>query len=94
MLSPLSLIPTELATATMVEPAEEMQVGGTVSLTSGGTYVGTEVREYLVEIDSETTPSFRWSLDGGATFNDSFVTIAAADTAIELSAGVTYLLIR
>ena len=75
---------------TEIDASEVMQVEGRATLTSGGTYLGTEAREYLVEIDSDdTTPSFRWSIDGGVSFNNIRVPVNVANTAIELSAGVT-----
>ena len=41
-----------------------------------GSYVGVEDREYLLEMDSNN--SFRWSLDGGATFNDKEIPLIAS----------------
>ena len=39
--------------------------------------------EYLIEIDSNgTTDTFRWSIDGGANFNESMVSIPADDCLI------------
>ena len=59
-------------------------VGGSVTLyeASGrdlhvtGNYMGVEDREYFLEMDSEN--SFRWSLDGGATFNDEEIILTAS----------------
>ena len=52
-------------------------------------HLGTTAREYLIEIDSNgTTDTFRWSVDGGANFNESAVSIPAG-LSYNLSAGVT-----
>ena len=41
-----------------------------------GNYMGVEDREYFLEMDSEN--SFRWSLDGGATFNDEEIILTSS----------------
>ena len=77
------------ASATTIDAAEGMSVSGAGTLTSIGTYLGTTAREYLIEIDSNgTTDTFRWSVDGGANFNESMVSIPAG-LSYSLSAGVT-----
>ena len=76
------------ASATTVGSAEAMSVSGTGTLTASGTYLGTEAREYLVEIDSDGSPdTFRWSVNGGAQFNDSQIPVKA-NQLISLSSGV------
>ena len=62
-------------------------------LSSGGSYLGTDRREYFIEIDGIASgptggDTFRWSIDGGAHFNDQQVEIVAG-TNQNLSAGVT-----
>ena len=67
-----------------------MSVGGTGTLTSSGTYLGTTAREYIIEIDGDdTADTFRWSVDGGANFNESGVPIPATPFSYNLSSGVT-----
>jgi hypothetical protein len=74
---------------TTVDQAEAMSVLGSATLTSSGTYLGTESREYLIEIDRDSTPdTFRWSVDGGVNFNDSQVPVVA-NTPISLSSGIS-----
>ncbi|MFL2913992.1 MAG: Ig-like domain-containing protein [Opitutales bacterium] len=74
---------------TTVDQAELMSISGTSTLSSSGIYLGTEVREYLVEIDTDgITDTFRWSINGGANFNNSMVPITA-NTPIPLSSGVS-----
>ena len=76
------------AKQTTISAAESIVKSGTGTLTAGGTYLGVDYREYVVEIDSNGTPdTFRWSSNGGASFNDSGIAIVA-DTNITLSAGV------
>ena len=66
-----------------------MGVSGFTTLTSSGTYLGTENREYLIEIDNEASPdTFRWSVDGGVNFNESEIPIVA-NTPIPLSSGIS-----
>ena len=77
------------ASATTIDAAEAMSVSGAGTLTSSGTYLGTTAREYFIEIDSNgATDTFRWSVDGGANFNESMVSIPAG-LSYSLSAGVT-----
>ena len=76
------------AKETSISAAESIVNTGTGNLTSWGTYLGVDSREYVVEIDSNGTPdTFRWSSNGGASFNDSGIAIVA-DTNYTLSAGV------
>ncbi len=57
----------------------------TLAATSGGTYTGTEKKNFVVELDATTT--FKWSDDGGSNWDATGVTIAT--TAITLGEGVT-----
>ena len=76
------------ASQTTIDDAESIVKSGTGTLTAGGTYLGVDYREYVVEIDGNGAPdTFRWSSNGGASFNDSGIAIVA-DTNITLSAGV------
>ena len=73
---------------TQIDDAEPLSVSGQGNLTSNGTYLGTTAREYLIEFDSSgTTDTFRWSLNGGANFNDSLLPIPSS-LIYNLSAGV------
>ena len=57
--------------STQIDAVEEMYVEGTDSLSaSTSNYLGTEYREYIIEIDGDGTgpngnDTFRWSIDGG-----------------------------
>ena len=74
---------------TTVGPSVPMDVSGSTILTSSGTYLGIEEREYLLEIDTTgSINTFRWSTNGGANFNNSLVPIIA-NQPITLSSGVT-----
>ena len=79
------------ATATEIATVEKMYVvgGGSLSLTTDSNYLGTDNREYIVEIDGDGTganghDTFRWSIDGGANFNDYGIEI---DTDVNNSLG-------
>jgi hypothetical protein len=69
----------------------EMVASQANNLSVSGTYFGTETRSYFIEIDGNGTSNgndtFRWSLDGGATFNDSEIEISAGNLQ-PLSSGV------
>ena len=62
---------------------EEMGSSVANNLSVSGTYLGTQPRTYLIEIDGNGTSNgndtFRWSIDGGANFNDSEIEISAGD---------------
>jgi len=74
---------------TTIEQPEILSVFGTANLSSSGTYLGTERREYLIEIDSDGSPdTFRWSLDGGANFNNSQIPLEE-NIPIPLSSGLS-----
>ena len=54
------------ASSTTIEQPEKIFSASSANLTSSGNYLGTDAREYLVEIDSNgTVDTFRWSIDGG-----------------------------
>ena len=59
--------------------------------TSGGTYTGEEVKEYVVEIDATGTPdTFQWSNDGGVTFEATGVAITGAAQTLEDGVQITF----
>ncbi len=61
---------------------------GLDDLTSGGIFSGSVNRSFLIEIDAEGTPdTFKWSKDGGTTWDVS--TIAITGAAQDLIEGVT-----
>ena len=68
----------------------EMNAVKTGNVSLSGTYMGTQARTYLIEIDSTSGPkdTFRWSIDGGANFNNSLIEITAG-TPHSLSGGLT-----
>jgi hypothetical protein len=55
------------------------------NLTTGGTYTGTTTKYYKVEMDSTST--FKWSNNGGHTFQNELV--AASTSPITLEEGIT-----
>ena len=71
---------------------EEMEASVASNLSVSGNYLGTQPRTYLIEIDGDGTSNgndtFRWSIDGGANFNDSQIEISAG-VAQSLSAGLS-----
>ncbi len=79
--------------STQTDAVEKMYVEGTDSLSaSTSNYLGTDYREYIIEIDGDSTgpngnDTFRWSIDGGAHFNNSAIEIDE-DTTHSLSAGI------
>lgn len=66
----------------------------THTLTTGGTYTGTTTKFYVVEIDAiHTTPNkFKWSNDGGNTFQGEYINITTS--AITLESGITVTLLK
>ena len=61
---------------------------GIDDLTSGGTFTGTENRSFVIEIDAAAVPdTFKWSKDGGTTWDVS--TVAITGLAQELVEGIT-----
>ena len=75
------------SSTTIEDPVRIMEIGGG-ELTSSGVYRGLERREYIVEVDGDGSPdTFRWSLDGGRSFNDQKISIIK-DQEFSLSAGV------
>ena len=73
----------------LIEPARFQ--GGTLNdLTSQGTYVGTEIIEYTVEIDlASGTDTFKWSKDGGATYEASSVSVTGSAQTLDNGVTVT-----
>jgi len=61
------------------------------NVTITGTYNGSTSRVYLLEIDSITSPNntFRWSIDGGNTYEDQFVPIISTTNPITLNNGLS-----
>lgn len=54
-----------------------------------GTYTGNNSRTYFMQIDSVSNPNtFRWSNDGGTTFQETFVPITTAGVPITLDYGL------
>jgi hypothetical protein len=64
-------------------------LSSTHTLTTGGTYTGTTTKNYVIQIDLvSTTPNkFKWSNDGGKTFEAEYVDITSS--AITLESGIT-----
>ena len=61
---------------------------GTITLTTGGTYTGSESRIYRVEIDTIGSPdTFRWSRNSGNDYVETYKPITAG--AISLEDGIT-----
>lgn len=61
---------------------------GTITMISGGTYVGSNSRIYKIEIDTSGTPdTFRWSRDGGKNYIETYKEITVG--AISLEDGIT-----
>lgn len=59
--------------------------------TSGGTYTGAWNGSIRVQIDAEGTPdTFKWSRDGGATWNATGVAITGAAQTIEKGVTITF----
>lgn len=59
--------------------------------TSSGTFAGTEPTEYLVEIDATGTPdTFKWSKDGGSTWEATGVSITGAAQTLDSGVEVTF----
>lgn len=61
-----------------IESLGKLVVGNsdTANITVVGTYTGTSSKNYLIQIDSNVgTNTFRWSSDGGQTFQNKFVNI-------------------
>jgi len=60
---------------------------GTTTLTTSGTYTGSNSRIYRIEIDSTSSPNtFRWSRDAGKTYVENYR--ATSTSAITLEDGV------
>lgn len=59
--------------------------------TSSGSFTGDESTEYLVEIDATGTPdTFKWSKDGGATWEATGVSITGAAQLLDEGVSVTF----
>lgn len=64
---------------------------GTDDLSSGGSFSGVGRVEYLVEIDGNGTPdTFRWSKDGGNTWEASAVAITGAAQVLDNGVEITF----
>ena len=74
----------------LIEPARFQ--GGTLNdMTSQGTYTGLETIEYTVEIDTIGTPdTFKWSKDGGATYEATAEAIVGGAIALDNGVTVTF----
>lgn len=61
---------------------------GLNDMTNGGNFTGTVDRQFVVEIDGTGTPdTFKWSKDGGATYEATLVPITGSDQT--LAEGIT-----
>ena len=80
----------ESASDTQIDgPITISQVGPGLDLDASSYYRGTEYREYLIEIDGKTpNTTFRWSIDGGLSFNEEKVEVPSTPGIYSLSAGV------
>ena len=59
--------------------------------TSGGTFTGFGITHYVVEIDSEGSPdTFKWSDDGGNTWQETLVPITGTTQALNNGVTVTF----
>jgi len=59
--------------------------------TSGGTFSGSEPTEYLVEIDGTGTPdTFKWSKNGGSTWEATGVNITGAAQTLDSGVTITF----
>ena len=81
--------------STKIDPVEEIFLSeeSVGTLTSAGVFRGQSAREYFIEIDGESfgtnkNNTFRWSIDGGANFNDYEIELIK-DQNYSLSSGVT-----
>lgn len=74
----------------LIEPARFQ--GGTLNdMTSQGTYTGTEIIEYTVEVDlAAGTDTIKWSKDGGATYEATGVSITGSAQALDNGVTVTF----
>jgi len=82
--------PPDTVAAGSVRPAV-FQGSGLDDLTSGGTFTGTVLTEYLVEIDGTgASDTFRWSKDGGATWVASNVAITGSAQNLDNGVTVTF----
>lgn len=64
----------------------------THTLTTSGVYTGSNTRHYVIEIDAvHTTPNkFKWSNDGGKTFQDNYVDITSSAITLESGVQITF----
>lgn len=64
---------------------------GLDDLSTSGTYIGTGVKNYIVQIDSVGgTDTFRWSQDGGTTFIASNVPITGSTQTLSDGVSITF----
>lgn len=69
----------------------EITGAGLDDCTSGGTYTGTANKDYRVHIDlAAATDTFKWSNDGGSTWEATGVAITGAAQTLELGVTVTF----
>lgn len=74
-----------------ISPTVKMGAGGSGSCESGGIYTGLATKNYKIEIDFAGeigVATFKWSNDGGATWQDEEILIANTDP-IGLELGLT-----
>ena len=65
--------------------------GGLNDATSSGTYTGTSDLNYIVKIDDEDAPdTFKWSIDGGSTWEDTGVAITGAAQLLSNGVYITF----
>ena len=72
-------------------PAATFNGAGLDDATSGGSYTGEGTTAFLVEIDGTGSPdTFRWSTDGGSTWEASTVAITGAAQTLDRGVTVTF----
>ena len=84
---------TELIFGALSAAVESAVFSGTGldDASSSGSFTGTESTEYLVEIDATGTPdTFKWSKDGGATWEATGVSITGAAQLLDGGVSVTF----
>lgn len=69
---------TILSLGKIILPADNTNASSGVILTAGGIYTGSSDKIFMIKID--TTSTFTWSNNGGATWNEQYVPISYATT--------------